>query len=61
MTGLRVDEIAVRGNATDEELAAVLAALAERQAREPSGYERWRSGRLAALRRSGEHGQGARL
>ena len=56
MTGLRVDQIAVRGNATDDELAAVLAALAERQAREPSAYERWRSGRLAALRQSREHG-----
>ncbi len=40
---------AVRGNATPEELAAVLAALAERPAVAP--YERWRRGRIAALAR----------
>jgi hypothetical protein len=55
--------IAVRGRATDEEIAAVLASLGRRR---PTGaaraagwngsagsaYERWRAGRLSALRRS---------
>lgn len=47
--------IRVRGSATVEELAAVIAALARANVRrdvEPaqSSYARWRSGRLAVLR-----------
>jgi len=46
-------DIEVRGGATDEELAALLAALATggpgpREARE-DGYTRWRRGRRRAL------------
>jgi hypothetical protein len=41
--------VQVRGNATAEELAAVLAVVAQREApSRPDGYERWRAGRLAA-------------
>jgi hypothetical protein len=44
--------VAVRGNATAEELAAVLAVISQRrQTPQADGYERWRAGRLAALRR----------
>ena len=43
----------VRGNATPEEIAAVLAALqragANAPVRAPDGYARWRRTRLAAL------------
>lgn len=47
--------VRVRGGATEEELAAVLAALQgaaipSEPAGRPSGYERWRRTRLAALR-----------
>lgn len=44
--------IEVRGTATPEELAAVLAALRvrERRTRPESRYEQWRRERLAALR-----------
>jgi hypothetical protein len=40
----------VRGDATAEEVAAVVTALSGRRpARVVSGYERWRRGRLRAL------------
>jgi hypothetical protein len=47
-------DIEVRGGATDEELAAVLAALASGGRRpetghEDDGYARWRRGRRQAL------------
>ncbi len=47
--------IEVRGGANAEEIAALLAALADRtpapdQAAAGDRYERWRAGRLAALR-----------
>jgi hypothetical protein len=52
------DRVRVRGNATSEEVAAVLAVLVRAEATGPTGspapldpYTRWRSGRLAALRR----------
>jgi hypothetical protein len=49
--------IRVRGNATAEELAALLAALADHQPATVDGsYERWRRGRIAAVSRD-EHGQ----
>ena len=43
--------VEVRGNATAEELAAVLAVVAQRDAAPPRmhPYERWRKARLAAL------------
>ena len=44
--------IAVRGNATDDELAAVLAALADRPSTVDNPYERWRRARVAAIRRT---------
>jgi hypothetical protein len=48
-------DIRVRGFATDDEIAAVLAALVERRhasrSPQPTSYERWRRQRLAALRR----------
>lgn len=41
----------VRGNATPEELAAVLAVLAQTdRGAEPDRYTQWRSTRLAAVR-----------
>jgi hypothetical protein len=44
-------EIGVHGGATDEEIAAVVAALGRRtRVAQPSAYERWRAQRLAALR-----------
>ena len=42
--------VEVRGNATAEELAAVVAALAEYPSIVDSSYERWRRARLAAIR-----------
>ena len=49
------DPVVVRGNATPEEVAAVLAALqragAEAPVRAPDGYERWRRTRLTAIAR----------
>jgi hypothetical protein len=45
-------ELTVRGGASDEELAAVIAALASRpEPPESSGYEKWRRARRAALSR----------
>jgi len=47
------DAIEVRGPATPEEVAAVLAALRGRGGRAaPTPYEHWRAVRLAALARS---------
>ncbi len=44
-------DVRVRGGASDEEVAAVIAAVATRAGvPEPSGYERWRAARLAAVR-----------
>jgi hypothetical protein len=43
-------EISVHGNASDEELAAVLAVVSS-GTRPPDGYRRWQATRLAALRR----------
>lgn len=46
--------ITVRGNASAEELAAVLTALADREGGgppPPDGYRSWRDGRRRALRR----------
>ncbi len=48
---MTTDPVRVRGQATREEVAAVLAALA-RPADAPSAYERWRRQRLAAIRRT---------
>jgi anthranilate phosphoribosyltransferase len=47
-----VDDVVVRGTATNEEIAAVLAALHTREPQPStvSAYERWRRGRIAALR-----------
>ncbi|HEU5267278.1 MAG TPA: acyl-CoA carboxylase epsilon subunit [Jatrophihabitans sp.] len=48
-------ELQVRGNASAEEVAAVVAAVTARAAGGPAGprdpYARWRATRLAALRR----------
>jgi acyl-CoA carboxylase epsilon subunit-like protein len=44
-------EISVRGNASDEELAAVLAVVSS-SSRPADGYRRWQATRLAALRRA---------
>ena len=44
--------LCLRGAASPDELAAVtavLAALSRRRPAAPSGYERWRAGRLAAI------------
>ncbi|HEY2983021.1 MAG TPA: hypothetical protein VGJ38_02635 [Jatrophihabitantaceae bacterium] len=43
-----MNDIEVRGNATADELAAVMAALKERPAQDDR-YERWRRGRIAAV------------
>jgi hypothetical protein len=43
--------ISVRGNASDEELAVVLAVVSSGP-RPSDGYRRWRAIRLAALRRA---------
>ncbi len=47
--------LTVRGGATAEELAALLAVLRVRSTlpRPPGDYERWRATRLAALRTGG--------
>jgi hypothetical protein len=45
-------DVTVRGNATADELAALLAALARRPSAVDDPYERWRRGRIAALARS---------
>jgi hypothetical protein len=43
--------VQVRGNATDEELAAVVALMAQLERRvEPDRYAEWRRTRLAAVR-----------
>jgi hypothetical protein len=48
--------LVVRGEATAEELAAVVTALSRRRpARAVSGYEHWRRGRLRALRQDQVH------
>jgi hypothetical protein len=44
--------VTVRGGATAEEVAAVLAVLRRPVADAPDPYERWRAGRLAALSRT---------
>jgi hypothetical protein len=47
--------LVVRGAPEDAELAALLAVLCSRRAATPvaaTGYEAWRAGRLAALRRN---------
>ena len=51
--GLSTEDVRVRGNATPEEVAAVLATVASRRLADTpvSGYQRWRQIRLAALRR----------
>jgi len=49
--------VRVRGAATAEEVAAVLAVLSAQPAAAdppPDGYTRWRAGRRQALRRAGE-------
>ncbi len=43
-----MNAIEIRGNATADELAAVMAALKERPAQDDR-YERWRRGRIAAI------------
>jgi hypothetical protein len=48
-------DVRVSGDASTEEVAVVVAALSARSnaaALEVSAYERWRQGRLAALRRT---------
>jgi hypothetical protein len=51
--------VSVRGGASDEELSAVLALLAGRQAEAaPTGYELWRRTRLQALRRGVDRSTG---
>jgi hypothetical protein len=42
--------VAIRGNATPDDVAAVLATLRELAARRPGGYDAWRAERIAALR-----------
>jgi hypothetical protein len=42
-----VSDIEVRGNATADELAALMAALKDRPVEDR--YERWRRGRIAAI------------
>ena len=43
-------QVVVRGNASAEEVAAVLAVVATRGPAPVDEYTRWRQGRLAALR-----------
>lgn len=53
---MSVPAIRVRGDASAEELAALLAALrvlTQRDAAAESGYQRWRAIRLGALRAEG--------
>lgn len=45
-----MSSITLRGNPTEEEVAAVLALLSSRRAEEPDGYRVWRATRLKALR-----------
>jgi hypothetical protein len=46
-----MSRISVRGNATDEELAAVLAVVSSAEHQPlPDAYARWRAIRLAAVR-----------
>jgi hypothetical protein len=52
MTELPAEQVEVRGHASAEEIAAVLAVLSQRRAPGPTRYERWRAERLAALRRT---------
>jgi hypothetical protein len=51
--GISERDVTIRGNATPEDVAAVLATLRELAQRAPAvnRYELWRSNRLAALRR----------
>ena len=53
---IAASELEVRGNATAEEVAAVLAALRQltqaQRADQPGTYERWRRARLAAVAHS---------
>jgi hypothetical protein len=57
MTGsaeaLRADQVRIRGNASAEEIAAVLAMLSRRTEDpadgRPGPYERWRRARIAAV------------
>jgi hypothetical protein len=45
------EAIRVRGGASADDVAAIVAALNRLRIRQhPDGYERWRAGRLAALR-----------
>ena len=50
LVGLAEGELAIRGNATPDDVAAVLATLRELAARVPGGYEHWRHQRIRALR-----------
>lgn len=51
MSSTLADQIEVRGGATPEELAAVLVLVAKLERGEPlTAYQRWREGRLRALR-----------
>lgn len=50
MSGLSGDQISVRGNASPDEIAAVIAMLAQRHEAGASRYEQWRRTRLAAVR-----------
>jgi hypothetical protein len=44
------DDVRVSGNATAEELAAVLALVRRPRATPPDAFARWRATRLAAVR-----------
>lgn len=48
-TGVTAETVWVLGEATDEEITAVLAALSRRDVAPPAGYERWRRERLRAI------------
>jgi hypothetical protein len=48
--------IRVKGNATDEEIAVVLTALARVTAADPDPYRQWRDIRLSAVTREGATG-----
>jgi hypothetical protein len=48
--------IGVRGNPTADDLAALMAALAERPSTVDDPYERWRRGRLTALKHASPDG-----
>jgi hypothetical protein len=49
---MKIEDVHVRGNATAEEIAAVIASLhaRERPAEDVERFEQWRRVRLAALR-----------